>query len=122
MLSFIFFLKTKFKFNKKINNCILFEADLNKNIFIQPILKELSPYLRYLSTELNLENDEIEIENENDDITCKKLDEIQEDLQKITKLLQNINNNSETMVNIGLNTFIVLFGAQTMMFISMITR
>jgi len=45
-----------------------------------------------------------------------------EDLQKITKLLENINNNSETMVNIGLNTFIVLFGAQTMLFVGMCYR
>jgi hypothetical protein len=53
----------------KLYNCLSFVTDLSNDVFVQPILKELSPYLRYLSSELNLdEDDDDDINADDEDI------------------------------------------------------
>jgi hypothetical protein len=75
----------------KLYNCVTFIKGLNNNIFVQPILKELSPYLRYLSSELNLDElDDVLEENVENNEKLEELKLLQEDLINIVK-----NDNSE---------------------------
>ena len=81
----------------KLRNCLLFESDLLHDVFVQPILKELSPYLRYLSSELNLDDEDDDDEDDDDD------QEKIEDLEKLKKL-EELKLIQDDLINIVKNT------------------
>jgi hypothetical protein len=79
----------------KLYNCVTFIQQLSNNVYVQPILKELSPYLRYLSSELNLDDEDDESENEKFS-KFEELKSLQQDLIDIVKITDDSDDSAES--------------------------
>ena len=94
----------------KLYNCLSFVTDLSNDVFVQPILKELSPYLRYLSSELNLDDDDDDIDvdgediDNNDDSKSDKSDKSDKNCDDKIEKLEELKLIQKDLINIVKNT------------------